>query len=63
MRHTHDALAGTDDLPRLGQSLDDHAVRISKEDCVARLVAGHVGPGLGRADSALAASAAALALS
>jgi hypothetical protein len=30
MRHTHDALAGTDDVPRLRQSLDYHAVRISK---------------------------------
>jgi hypothetical protein len=30
MRHTHDDLAGTDDVPRLSQSLDDHAVRISK---------------------------------
>ena len=47
MRHTHDDLARSDDLARLRQSLDDHAVRISKQDCVARLVAGNVGPGFG----------------
>ena len=45
MRHTHDDLAGSDDLPRLRQSLDHHAVRISKQDSVARLVAGNVGLG------------------
>ena len=48
MRHTHDDLAGSDDLARLRQSLDHHAVRISKQDSVARLVAGNVGLGFGR---------------
>jgi hypothetical protein len=45
-RHTHDDLPGSDDLARLRQSLDDHAVRISKQDCVARLVARNVGAGV-----------------
>ena len=48
MRHTDDHLAGNDDLPRLCQSLDHHTVRISKQDSVARLVAGNVGLGSGR---------------
>ena len=48
MRHTHDDLAGSDDLPRLRQRLDHHAVRISKQDSVARFVAGNVGLGFGR---------------
>ena len=52
MRHTHDNLAGTDDLPRLGQSFDDHAVRIGEEDGVARFV--DVGLRLGRVEVRLA---------
>ena len=48
MRHTHDDLAGSDDLPWLRQRLDHHAVRVREQDSVARLVAGNVGLSLGR---------------
>ena len=50
MRHTHDDLAGSDNLPRLRQRLDHHAVRIGEQDGVARFVAGDVGLGLGRVE-------------
>src|SRR6266545_3717371 len=49
-RHTHDDLAGTDDLARLRESLDYHAIRVSQQVRVARLIAGNVGPGLGRVE-------------
>ena len=48
MRHTHDDLAGTDDLARLRQSLDYHAIRVREQDSVARFIAGNVGLGFGR---------------
>src|SRR5438876_11928322 len=48
MRHADDNLAGSDDLPRLRQTLDDHTIHISKQDSVAHLVASNVGLGFGR---------------
>jgi hypothetical protein len=48
MGHAHDDLARSNDLPRLRKSFDHHAVRIGQQDCIARLVTGNVGLGLGR---------------
>ena len=48
MRHTHDGLASTDDLARLRQSLDYHAIRVREQNSVARFIVGNAGLGFGR---------------
>ncbi len=47
MGHAHDDLAGSNDLSRLRQGFDHHAVRIGQQDRIARLVAGNGRLGLG----------------
>ena len=47
MGHTHDDLTRSNDLPRLCQGFDHHAVRIGQQDRIARLVAGNGRLGLG----------------
>jgi hypothetical protein len=48
MRQTHDDLTGTDDLPRLRQSLDYHAVPVGEQDSVTSFIAGDACLGLRR---------------
>src|SRR5256885_15687009 len=47
MRQTHDDLTGTDDLPRLRQSLDYHAGRVREQNSVTCFIASNAGLGLG----------------
>ena len=48
MRHSRNDLASTDNLAGLGQSLDHYAVRISKQNGIAQLIASNVSMGLRR---------------
>ena len=48
MRHAHDDLTGVDDLTRLRQGLDDHAIPVRNQDGVTCFIASNIRPGLGR---------------
>ena len=48
VRNSHDYLPGSDDLPRLRQRFDYNAVRVSRQECIAGVVAGDIGLRLGR---------------
>jgi hypothetical protein len=60
MRHTHDDLAGSDDLARLRQSLDDDSVRIGEQDRVAVSLRATSAARFGSIELSSCASAAAL---